>query len=108
MAANSPYFDPITDADMEAMQAQGPGFPGHAFLEGAIRELERIQRERAASAAWNAHPDASLRRERLTDALGLMKLALAITYFETNGTPTSNPTECVSCGTANWANRLKK
>lgn len=90
MAADSPYFDPITNADKEAMQAQGPGIPGHAALEGAIRELERIQRERAASAPWNAHPDASLRRERLTDALNLLKMALAITYFETNGTPTSN------------------
>lgn len=88
--SKSPYHDPITPADKEAMQAQGPGIPNHAALEGAIRELERIQRERAASAAWNAHPDASLRRERLTDALVLMKLALAITYFETNGTPTSN------------------
>lgn len=86
---NSPYFDPITDADREAMLAQGPGIPNHASLEGAIRELERIKTERAASSAWNAHPDAPLRRQRLSDALNLIKMALAITYFETNGTPTT-------------------
>lgn len=79
----SPYHDPITDADIAAMLSQGAGLPSHAMIEGAIRELERVKKERAASATWNAHPDAALRRQRVADALGILKTALAITYFET-------------------------
>lgn len=83
MAADSPYFDPITDADIAAMMAQGSGLPSHAMIEGCISELERIKAERAASKTWNAHPDAALRRQRVADAIGVLKTALAITYFET-------------------------
>jgi hypothetical protein len=52
------------------------------MIEGCIKELERIKAERAKSATWNAHPDAALRRQRVADALGILKTALAITYFE--------------------------
>ena len=79
----SPYFDPITNADIDAMMAQGAGLPSHAMIESAISELERIKAERAASKSWNAHPDAALRRVRLADALGILKMTLLITYFET-------------------------
>lgn len=82
MAADSPYHDPITDADIEAILSQGAGLPSHAMIEGCIRELERIKAERGASDSWNAHPDAPLRRQRVADALGILKTALAITYFE--------------------------
>ncbi len=87
MAADSPYFDPITDDDWDAIAQYRGGFQPFADCISGIQELETIQADRAASREWNARPDAEMRRFKLNAAINALKVAATITYFETNGTP---------------------
>lgn len=79
----SPLFEPVTAEDLEALKTASPGFwPAGAALLG-LREIERIQKERAESEKWNAQPGASERRYNLLCAAEALRVCAAITYFET-------------------------
>jgi cytochrome b len=56
---------------------------------GAIRELERTIAERREHIAKRNPPGAIMRVMAMQEALELVRICEEITYFETNGNPTS-------------------
>ena len=79
--------DEITPEQLEAMREEKPPPLATAAALG-LRECQRIESERAASKAWNNRSEAAYERYKLGLAIEALKLASAVTYFETNGNPT--------------------
>jgi hypothetical protein len=72
-----------TEADRRVLRdAQDAGFPSWGAAAAGLLELLDIQRERAASPAWNARAEAIQRKDRLTCAIAALRTCLHITYFE--------------------------
>ena len=56
-------------------------------IQTAIAELERTIADRRRHVATNPGGDLLVRLDAMEQALGILRVADAITYYETNGTP---------------------
>lgn len=73
----------LSKEEIDALRTPMPGFWPLGAAQLGLREIERIQAERAASEQWNAKPDAAARRYNLECAAQALRVCAAITYFET-------------------------